>query len=547
MIKNNKTTLLIKQLIPIVIIAIAVAVALFLFMNRNLISVDSVKNNPDGQLNRSLDITLQDIAEAHYSPLSTVSDLYYNGSIEIPAVDESGNAIGTYTVYQNLKNKQYGSKWSGQDGSFWTWVIRDNKLAFTASNFKEASYGIDLTDIENTLKNSEVPKAVNRSSKDILSHYHGNYFGHPNASTIEGVIPNIAAEFLSVLQGKKVTVREDLTIPEEQKVVPIILTYDLDHEQSVALYERFVTFFDTLDNGFIGYTMNTVNDALAHSDKEIQLPEENMLERNLYSMALQIDQIINESDTGLTIQVSLNPKTETVIKIEIMKSAYILEENVNMEITVDFGLDAGRGEDISASYILDAEDIIFEDTNILAVYHVEENNAEVKQEIIVDIKSLFDERRDKIYFHYQKGSGAFTAAAELGQDTVSLDGKITAMGSEVRLTAEKYTHNTDSVALALQVKLIGNVEQPMMPAYTDVAGMKAKDIKKVYETLTELIPAGLLTEIVDMGNNDMKVYESFHSNYDYDGDGDTGDAEDKELFEIFRDMMTVNPDTEEEE
>ncbi len=473
-----------KKILAIVLAACMMLSLVALMSGCNKIDKKSVQNNPNAQVLTSIEKTKAAFKKGNSgSPLAWLAAAAEKGAITFETqTDEIGKISNT--LYMDKAENKYADKLlitKGEEKIEFDLYANKEALVVSAPDFLgEGAYGIDLKNIYNDLKDSGIWETIGISFEDfkklfgsILQDVQAENNGQQTASMRKML--EMWNQIKTVTNQCKVTVDEQSIITINDMAESVNITYTLTTDQLKQIVDIVME--------WVGSNSDLM-DLISFGTEEGETPDESEPagETEIEKITAGIKKTLDDSRTTIKVTFSINPKTETLMKVTAELNANVDEHDESFHISLDLGKDV----ETSSAY----------------KFRVAMTNGADKAESVfavnykrMDAKGIYDRRitvlteggeDDAEYtmgFAWVMSDMSYTMNIDWDGNHIAAGGfcKIENDTMEVTLTSLKYEE--EDIDINFRLLIAPGKEVPETPKYTNILKMSEKELKALIGNL----------------------------------------------------------------
>lgn len=532
-----------QRRIGIAILSMLISCAM-LFTACDKLSVKDVEKDPAEQLFQSTKTTATTVVNT-CSPVEPLKKSLDKGTLSVELDNDEIGKIAVKLQMDAENAKSAASLSADVDGESLSLNVyaQDNKLAIESEELFDGAYGVDLATLSDDLKDSALLDLMGVTYEE-LEEYIGDLLEEiENFTSGTGEAEKKMNESLKELKDaikKKLNSTEiSVVVNDETDVKAIVVTYAFDGETLYDIFEIIVDWYRDY--------ITDVPDVYGRL-YDVDLDElDETLQQLLDSMKASLD----ESDLDITLKIALNPKTADIMRADFTMEGVVDGEEGKITAFIDLGKNPEKSEKWTAELVSEGDD---EKIEMSAEITRIDNDETFTRAIELSYKEDGETEKLIAEFEHDKADKSYKASAEVDGGKVEIKGDLEYTEDSFAMTVDSIEVDGEKTEIGLKITAKAEADVPEMPEFENIFKLDSGKLEDLMLEIEEngSALAGMFGSSSadaaypnygyddeysdDYGWDDTDydlagIYKAFNEDYDYDLDGDVGDADDLAEFE----------------
>lgn len=455
------------------------------------ISIESIANDPETQILRSLEKTKASLQTGFSSsPLSMIVATLGNGATTITA---NGDIPTTNIFYAN---KEAG-KWAdtlefgtGDTKQTYKLFASGTECAVSAPDILgEGIYGVNFKTWKNDLKDSplldvlgvsyeDVENVLNKIEEALKKDEENNSLG-----LLE--MKKLYDDVMAVAKKCTVTVEEKSVITGNETVKGVNICYAMSAEQMCEIVDLIAKWYDTTAKDILGgicdslgvasFDLETVDDDFIAADDGVTgdgFSWSGSYVHGSIDVSTMIEELkkeLTESNANATLNITIDPKTEIIVKAEAAFTAVVDENNVRAAVTLDLGSNPATSSVHQLRFFVN--DGSGTDKSVTVTYERMDSTGIYDRCFRIVSADSKKETLFKMRFTWRSADGDYSLTFGTGTEATKYKGMLGGDGNKLTMTI-KGADKDSNVDLTLTCEY--GVDVPAMPGYSNIFKLDAE-------------------------------------------------------------------------
>lgn len=447
------------------------------------ITTESITNDPETQILRSIEKTKAALKTSFLSsPLSMIVATLENGATTVAT---NGDTPVKNTFYSN---KEAG-KWAdtleigtGETKQTYKAFVSGSECAVSAPDLLgEGAYGFNFKTWKNDLKDSPLLETLGISYEDLeatLEKIEEALKKNEEDNSLNFLeLKKLYDDIKAVAKKCTVTVEEKSVITGNETVKGINICYAMSAEQMCEIVDLVAKWYDASAKDIWGSIGDSLGVALA--DNYLDSVDDEAASADGFSWsgsympgsgfdygsmtADELKKALTDSKATATLNITIDPKTEIIVKTEAAFAAVVDEKNVRAAVTIDFGSNPATSSVHQLRFFVN--DGSGTDKSVTVTYEKADSTGIYDRCFRIVAADSKKETLFKMRFTWRSADGDYSLTFGTGTDTTKYKGMLGGDGNKLTMTIKGADKDSD-VDLTLTCEY--GVTVPAMPSYNNI-------------------------------------------------------------------------------
>lgn len=506
-----------------------------------------VEKDPKQELTTAIEKTLQEKDGAGYTPLKTGAEAAQSGVITATTTNKAGENV-TYKLVQDPARKRYASARTAAHTG-WQWQLIESIANVQAGDVDSDWYCVDMADPAAAAERlTALRNSLGLSVEEMEEKLRGNYSAFLTAYNANSMqsdsMTNVTNTILSYVPKDDVSVRKaKVTTRDGDKIDTIQVKYTVPNEQMEQMVSDIQEMLRDRDSDYAAYVNDIFHDVLIDAGcdfYEVTGSKEDSIAEKKWGETLNKLQIyLALSDADFTVAFNLSTKTKNVVAFSAMSSDTINDEKVTAEVSVELPMSyEGKYDAVFTMRVIGEKKDRF--SNDLTITESVTNDASAYcRNIMFMYQDGLKSFQESYTREYDKKNNTFGICTVWNGKELEVSGSATVMGTEMRMDITKAVYDGTAYELAVSVSADTQVgewfNENAIPNAAKIEDLSEGELAKLQAALAKHLPADRFGDWSEQ-EVDLSKYQTFDPKFDYDGDGDCGDADDRFFYNVMQKM-----------
>lgn len=527
------------------------------------VGVKSVEKDPTGQVMLSSSDTAKSAAKT-LSPFSALSKALEKGRFTVNVSDSEIGELFSGDFYidgQNVISASYLKLGLGESGTVDLTLYEDKEEMIVGSDsILGGNYSFNFQTLRSDLEPSGIWEMIGLNSSDFMDTW-GEFadavselFKDTDAAkkSLEDLGDNIINKVKNILNETSPAVKKENIDISGESVSAITVTYNIT-EKTVSdiltavcdCYEDFLS-----ADGYGKYFRAYLSAVLSASESDVTI------DSVISEMRQGISEAFEDTAFSGAVSFALNPKTADVMNISLNGTG---TDEFDTQTEIKANIMLGKNPEKSEEYVIDLSQTSDGETkaSVIKLKRTDSKNGEFSRIITVNNNDAQTGDSAQEYgFILNRGDNTYKLYSSDGTSESEIGGTMTYSETEIDISVDSLKKDGEAVELpVIKIEVRAGEDVPAKPESVNFLTLDAEGlqtlISNVYMNaapyITGLFPQNDYTgeeygdyDFFDSYTQEDEEYQAinnFSETYDYDGDGDCGDEDDYNTWEILNSYL----------
>lgn len=507
------------------------------------VDLKDVEKDPTGAIREAIAQTINEINAVSYNPLKTGAEAVNGGQITASFTNPDGQEI-QYTLNQNPADKKYSTTMlntAAQSG--WKWLLDKGTAYWQIGGENSEFYSINIQDPAAAISNSKIAELLNVSQNKAVERLMGKYpsfLERYNAGEdAKDINTKIAEEILEHIASCDTSVTKTQAVKGSNAIDVVEVSYTVPSDKMEELVKAIKAICENNSKDYDAYVDDLFRHILLDAGCDIYAKSET---KNEYSEKWgyainDLELYLIDSDASFNLSFAISQETGNLVNLSVYSTDELDGENVIIQIGLDFDEKHEKESNWLFSFQATSRSKKSYDSHITITGQIRNQSNHFSNSAVFEYQDSYEVWKDSKLTEYNKQDNSFAVYTTRDSEELIVSGTVTVMGQEMRMSIQSIQHQNTDYALNVSITANNVFDSNNAPMAKDVTTLSENALKTIQTKIIENMPESVFGSWKSEEEFDPSIYKTFRADYDYDGDGDCGDSDDRIFFDIFNQML----------